>query len=583
MGMKFRFQFIAILVVLVMASMGFTWAIYGEVNRYEEELRKSHSMDEIALSIFQKRFLVDDYLLSGTERSREQWLIKQKTINQLLASPQLVFRDPEEEILANRMFSSVLESQEVIDQITPELSPDKKSRLAAQLTTLSQAAISTASRLSDASAKRAQTAFGNMIWIASGALALFLCLLFASLRMIWRIFFQLDEAKAKDEALLQSMGDGVIAADPSFHILVYNTAAELMLGWNAKDMLGKKLKMAIPRIEDEMGNLIPEAERPAALALKTQKKVETDGTSRKTLYYVKNDKTRFPVAITATPVLLREKIIGIILVFRDITREKELDKAKSEFISLASHQLKTPPVAIRWATEGLLRDSGKKLDKDQREQVKVIHDVNQKMMETIDSLLDVSRLELGTFVVNPEPTDYRRVSDEVLRELEPDIRSAHLKVVKEFDRTLPKIPADPGLGKIIVQNLLTNAVKYTPKNGRITVRVTAAEKNKKEGVLIEVEDTGCGIPKSQQSKIFTKMFRAGNVGKIDGSGFGLYLLKSIVDLGGGEIEFVSEEGKGSTFSVHLPLAGMRRKKGTSQLFQKISTIAPPTSKGRLDR
>ncbi|MDQ7814311.1 MAG: PAS domain-containing sensor histidine kinase [Patescibacteria group bacterium] len=377
---------------------------------------------------------------------------------------------------------------------------------------------------------------------------------------------ELQLALANNVALLESIGDGLIAADTKLKIMMVNPAAQKMLGWKIDDLRGQIMTAETPRIEDERGEEVDVKSLPANMALLTGKKVKMDAASKDTYYYVRKDGTRFPVAITATPITIKDQTKGIIMLFRDISTEKELDKAKSEFISLASHQLRTPPTAIKWNAELLLEDKSGKMSKAQTEMVEEVKEISEKMIETVSSLLNVSRIELGTFIVDPKPVDYREVAAEALKELKPQINIKKLQVLEKFDKDIPMIPADPGLAKIVIENLLTNAVKYTPEEGQVKIEIKNQPKTK--SILISVKDTGCGIPKKDQEKIFKKMFRAENVkSKIDGTGFGLYLLKSVVEMAGGKVWFESQENKGTTFFVELPYSGMKKKEGTSRLGQ----------------
>jgi len=185
------------------------------------------------------------------------------------------------------------------------------------------------------------------------------------------------------------------------------------------------------------------------------------------------------------------------------------------------------------------------------------------MVDLVNALLNVSRIDLGTFAIEPESIEIKKIAESVLKELIPQTKQKQTKITEEYDEDLPTIQADPKLIRIIFQNLLSNAVKYTPKGGEIFLSITKDKRN----LSIEVADNGYGIPKDQQSKIFTKLFRADNIRQKDteGNGLGLYIVKSIVDESGGKIWFESEENKGTTFYVTLPLEGMKKKQGAKGL------------------
>jgi len=257
------------------------------------------------------------------------------------------------------------------------------------------------------------------------------------------------------------------------------------------------------------------------------------------------------------------KVIGCVVVFRDITKERMIDKAKSEFVSLASHQLRTPLSAVNWYAEMLLNGDAGKINENQRKYLEEIYHGNQRMVALVNSLLNVSRIELGTLAINIKPTNLTKLANSVLTELRPKIKNKKLKVTKKYDSRLPKIKVDPKLMRIVFQNLLSNAVKYTPLGGKVRLNIT----KRQSAILITVADTGYGIPKNQQAKVFTKLFRGDNVRtkQTEGTGLGLYIVKAVVKEAGGKIWFKSQENKGTTFYVTLPLKGMKAKKGTKSL------------------
>ncbi len=238
---------------------------------------------------------------------------------------------------------------------------------------------------------------------------------------------------------------------------------------------------------------------------------------------------------------------GLAVIF-DITEQKLLDQTKTEFVSLASHQLRTPLATTKWFTEMLASgDLGSLTDK-QKEYVDKLGTANEEMINLVDVLLNVSRIEMGKLSVESKPTNVEELSESVLSELSLQIDRKKIRIDKRYDGLLKNVKSDPKLLRIVIQNLIGNAVKYTSDDGEISIafRDFGSEKQ------IVISDNGVGIPKAEQDKVFTKLFRAGNVrglsGK-DGTGLGLYLVKSVVDALGGKISFVSEENKGSTFTV----------------------------------
>lgn len=365
------------------------------------------------------------------------------------------------------------------------------------------------------------------------------------------------ENEHKVEAILASIGEGIVATDDQNLIIVANEQAAALLGFSMKELLGAPYFDRVVPVTDD-GKVVLETKRPFSQALRSGQPV-TDST----LSYTRKDGTTFPVSITASPVEIDGKQIGGIVVFRDITKERQIDKAKTEFVSLASHQLRTPLSAIGWYVEMLLSGDAGPLTKDQLAYLKEIQHGGKRLVDMVNSLLNVSRIELGTFMVEPKPTNPIEIANGVLGEVKGLIEQKQLKLVTKFAKDIPVMNLDPHLLEIILQNLVSNSVKYTPEQGTITVTLSVA----KNALGIRVADTGIGIPKEQQGRIFEKLFRADNVRATDtdGTGLGLYMVKQILTEVGGSIRLESALNKGTTMTVTLPLVGMKSRKGTRRL------------------
>ncbi len=254
-----------------------------------------------------------------------------------------------------------------------------------------------------------------------------------------------------------------------------------------------------------------------------------------------------------------------ILRIRDeqIAKEHELNRAKSEFVSLASHQLKTPLTIIKWYIDMLSAGYADNVLEKQEEYLEKIYTNTERMVELVDAFLNVSRLELGVFPIKEETINLNEKMRLILHDFEPKIKEKNLKLLQSY---APKennfiISADLKMVQIIFENLISNAIKYTPPGGEIQVKMSrihrglsmAKPSGQKKGdeILVEVIDTGIGIPAEQKSQIFTKFFRADNVSsqKVDGTGLGLYIVKTMVEKMGGKIWFESREHRGATFYV----------------------------------
>ncbi len=240
-------------------------------------------------------------------------------------------------------------------------------------------------------------------------------------------------------------------------------------------------------------------------------------------------------------------------VITDVTKEMEVDRAKSEFVSLASHQLKTPLTSIRWLSESLLKGTAGALAEQQEKYIATVLDSTRRMIEMVNDLLNVSRIETDTLAIRPEDIDVQALATSVIDEQRSVAEDKRLNLQVRYAENLPHLFADQKLVRIIFQNLISNAIKYTPENGTVICDVSLAEASKR-ALFLTVKDSGIGIPKEEQSRVFEKLHRASNAEKLvpDGTGLGLYLVKTIMDKVGGGITFESIPGEGTTFYVSIP-------------------------------
>ncbi|HEX9722395.1 MAG TPA: ATP-binding protein [Candidatus Paceibacterota bacterium] len=362
----------------------------------------------------------------------------------------------------------------------------------------------------------------------------------------------LEKEKIQYEGIVKDIGEGLVVTDGGGKVVTINPAAASLVGYEEKEVMGKKWASDIPRVLGEQGKSIALEQTATFRAIKQKKP------SAATYYYVRKDGSSFPVHVTATPFIMKGKIIGSVSVFRDITKEKEIDRAKSEFVSIASHQLRTPLTAIRWSFEKLVRQEKSLSGEKNKEYTNQLFGAVKRMNKLIDALLNVSRIELGTLRLQPKPLDAISLAEQVLQECKSSVEEKELRVEIEWEDGLPHIAADPNFLVIVFQNLISNAIKYTPPRGSITLMAISQQGS----VVFSVQDTGYGIPKGQHDKIFTKLFRADNAAAKDktGTGLGLYITRFIVEQSKGKIWFTSEEGKGTTFFFTLPIQEKSNRK-----------------------
>ena len=387
---------------------------------------------------------------------------------------------------------------------------------------------------------------------------------------------KLKKTIAEHKAFFVATGDhiiGLVVVDEYGKITRINRGFEALTLWKEKEVIGKFLIKIVPR-EDESGHRIPFKERILSRVLSGKIITTTTTTDIPIIieklsifYYIKKDKSRFPVNSVISPILLDGKIRGAVEVFYDITKEKEIDKAKNEFISLASHQLKNPPTAIKLLTERILNEEVGKITRKQREYLKDIRYSNQRMIDIVNTLLDVSHIELGTFNIELKKKNICVIVQNILHDLKPVFNKKQLKLKEVYQENGRMVSIDESSFRMIINNLVINAINYTPKRGSIKVECREINKGKMLGgklldensLAIIITDTGYGIPKNQQSRLFTKFFRTDNIRQKhpDGTGLGLYIVKSILNNSGGLVWFSSKENKGSTFYVTIPITGMR--------------------------
>lgn len=228
---------------------------------------------------------------------------------------------------------------------------------------------------------------------------------------------------------------------------------------------------------------------------------------------------------------------------------QEIDRQKSEFISLASHQLRTPLGSMRWNLE-LLQSEIQSLPQSAKNQLNEAYKSNLRVIRLVSDLLNIARIEQGRVKDEPEETDIVEIIKSAIAEMEPEAHKRSVTITSSLSPSPLRLTIDPKRFREVVQNLLSNAVKYTLSGGTVTVTLASLEKT----VSLSIADTGIGIPEKEQAKIFTKFARAENATKIDteGSGLGLYIVKSFVEGWGGTITYKSVEGKGTTFFLTLP-------------------------------
>lgn len=343
---------------------------------------------------------------------------------------------------------------------------------------------------------------------------------------------------------IKNATDHIIITDPNATILYANDAVGHVTGYSPKEVIGKR-----PSLWGK--------QMPPAFYTNFWKRIKVE--KKDYIGEIKNRRKNgehYDAEIKVAPVLdSHGKVIFFVGIERDITKLKQIERAKDEIISLAAHQLKNGPATVKIYADSLLDGIAGKLGKKQEHYIEEIQIANKMNIDLIDSLLNVTRLELGTFKSDIELVNIEDIIKNVLRQQAHRIIKKDLNVIEKYERGAKNFSVSRQSLEVVLHNLISNACKYTPKNGKINITVKFKKSGKTKKIFIEIADTGCGIPKEAQSKIFAKMYRAENVktSEPDGSGLGLYMVKLALKDLKASIEFTSTEGRGTRFIITLPI------------------------------
>jgi PAS domain S-box-containing protein len=359
----------------------------------------------------------------------------------------------------------------------------------------------------------------------------------------------------KTKAIMEGIADGVMVFDAHHKVIMVNPTAERMLNLPVPIVLGRGMR-----------NLIEEADeafdREATMTVLTV--LSALVSSRERLEAGEPlTQTRFQIGertITAsfTPVALTDEgPFNVVAVFRDITKEAEMDRMKSEFLSMAAHELRAPMTSIKGYSDMLLLGLAGEYDERQKQFLNTIRANVDRVLEMVNEFSEISRLETGALKLDAKPLHIDDLVSEVIVSLRPQIEAKEINLTVEVPPDLPEVWGDRTRIIQILTNLVTNAYKYTPEGGGIAITAQWVD----DSVQVDIVDTGIGIAPQDQEKLFTRFFRADHPGvrRVVGTGLGLSITKSIVEMHGGDIWVESQLGEGSTFSFTLPLANYMQR------------------------
>ena len=351
---------------------------------------------------------------------------------------------------------------------------------------------------------------------------------------------------AKNEAILQSIADGVLVADTHGKIILANMPISQILDTPRNQLLGKKVQELVGfygASGDAWAQTIGSWVRNRQLVEQNTHLVDRLEFEEKV------------ISVQLSPVFANNQFFGTVSIFRDITKEVEVDRVKSEFVSTVSHELRTPMTSIKGYADLMLMGAVGAMSDHQARYLQVIKNNADRLSMLVNDLLDISRIETGKTELNLRPLDVPQIIKQIVNgHLRGRIEheSKQIEVEMKMAPSLPLINADTGRVTQILTNLMDNAFHYTPENGKITI---AAEENGRF-VSIHVQDTGIGIAPENMEKIFDRFFRSddADVQKVAGTGLGLAIVRSLIEMHGGTIHVASVLGEGSSFTVNLPMA-----------------------------
>jgi signal transduction histidine kinase len=351
-----------------------------------------------------------------------------------------------------------------------------------------------------------------------------------------RLLRERDADARQRQAILESIDDGVVATDRQGRIMLANAAAGRMFGQEPTELAGRPLREICPLLW-------------------------TDGQPSRDSFEL-NER----VILGAMTEVRQDdgEALGFVVVLHDITQETQAERAKNEFIATVSHELRTPMTAIKGYADLMASGVGGDLNDSHREFVEIIRNNTGRMVGIVGNMITVSEME-GSISYFPEVTDISPVLQEAINTIRPQLKKRELSFSSRLPDHIPPVMGDPQRLRQVLDNLLSNACKFTPPGGRVEVRATTVPSGvfsygDSGYLVVDVSDTGVGIPASELSRIFERFYRAENPLSIEagGAGIGLTIAKELVELQGGRIWVDSEVGKGSTFTFIIPLARSER-------------------------
>lgn len=347
------------------------------------------------------------------------------------------------------------------------------------------------------------------------------------------------------QSAISGLNEGLIVINQAGQVVIFNKTAQYLTGYSESQILGKRIDQVI-KVYDQTQELIlihycPFRAGSFEGIIYQKRGLKLVG--QKASYV---DLTTSQIE-TGTPTT-----VNCILILRDSTREKQLESMKLDFVSMAAHELRTPLTSIKGYLSVFVEENRAKVDASAQKLLDALTSATDQLTALVENLLSVTRIDRGVVNINLEAIDWPKFTQGLVTDFQS--RAKTKQITLEYlppNQPLPELKADPVRINEVLSNLISNAINYTDPGGSITVWAQLTP----DGLTTSVKDTGHGIPKEAIPQLFNKFFRVGGSLEqgIKGTGLGLYIAKSIIDLHHGKIWVESELGKGSTFSFSLPV------------------------------
>ena len=375
---------------------------------------------------------------------------------------------------------------------------------------------------------------------------------------------EIEKEERRTGAILSNFLDPVIVVDNDHKIIFLNPVAEKVFGLR-EDILGKTIVSKNNKFSfSDFGKIINQDFEVQEIEVDKSKnpiveeviiysgKKEKDKISPFSVHSPGDKKESVVYKVLTAPVHDEKNIgFGKMKVFYDLTREKMIDRMKTEFVSVAAHQLRTPLSAIKWAIKMIMDGDVGEITEEQKEVLMKGYISNERVIGLINDMLNVSKIEEGRFGYTFKIGNINELLNKILKDYKEEINNKNIKITTKRPKNIPQISFDREKMELALKNIMANSIRYTPEGGKIEINLRV-----NNNLKLIVKDNGVGIPKGEQEKLFTKFFRGENVVRMqtEGSGLGLFIVKNIIEKHNGKIEINSEEGRGTIVEITLPVS-----------------------------